>query len=270
MRVLVTGGTGTLGRELLPRLAEAGHDVVALSRRPLPEDTPATRASGDLSTGEGIDDAMRGCDAVVHAATAGFGDRYTLRWAMFHRAEVDVRGTQMLLEAAERMGVSHFLFTSIVGMDRVPHWPNIYRYFKHKLAAERLVRESSTPWTIARFTQLHPLLDQVFKWQFGLPGPVMIVDAPGQPIDPSDAAGVVTSSIRDKPAHDILEFGGPEVLTSREIVEPWCARSGIRRKPHFFSPPGKLGRAMAEGALTCPDSVVGHITWTHWLSLHSN
>jgi nucleoside-diphosphate-sugar epimerase len=268
MRVLVTGGTGKLGRELLPKLARAGHDVVALSRRPLPEDVPATHVRGDLSTGEGVDNAMSGCDAVLHAATGGFGDRYSLRWAVFHRAGVDVRGTQMLLEAAERTGINHFLFTSIVGMDRVPYWPNIYRFFKHKLAAERLVRESSTPWTIARMTQFHPLLDQIFKWQFGSPGPVIVLDAQGQPIDPSEAADAVITYLGRNPTLDVVEVGGPEVLTARDIVNAWTTRSGVDRKAHVYRAPGKMGRAMAEGALTCPDKATGTITWAEWLSFH--
>ena len=266
MRVLVTGGTGNLGRQLLPKLHQAGHEVVALSRRPLPADVPASHAPGDLSTGEGLENALSGCDAVLHAATAGFGDRYTLRWAIFHRSAVDVRGTQMLLEAARRQGTSHFLFTSIVGMDRVPYWPNIYRFFKHKLAAERLVRQSSIPWTIARFTQFHPLLDQIFTWQFGMRSPVIVLDAQGQPIDPSDAADAAISLLEGDPARDLLEFGGPEVLTARAIVDAWTTRRGIDRKTRFYRVPGKLGRAMAGGALTAPEHAISDITWKEWLS----
>ena len=270
MRVLLTGGTGNLGRELLPKLAQAGHDVVTLSRRPLPQGLPGIHVRGDLSTGEGVDEAMSGCDAVVHAATGGFGDRYSLRWAIFHRSTVDVQGTQVLLEAAHRVGISHFLFTSIVGMDRVPYWPNIYRFFKHKLAAERLVRESSMPWTIVRLTPFHPLLDQVFTWQFGLPAPVMVLDTMGQPIDPADAADVVITYLARDPACDVIEVGGPEVLTAREIVDAWTSRKGIDRKARIFRAPGRMGRAMAEGALTCPDNATGHITWTEWLARHTN
>ncbi|MDQ3954775.1 MAG: NAD(P)H-binding protein [Actinomycetota bacterium] len=268
MRVLVTGGTGKLGRALLPKLAQAGHDVVALSRRPLAEDIPADNVRGDLSTGEGLDDAVRSCDVVVHAATGGFGDRYSLRWAIFHQSAVDVGGTRNLLNAAERARVSHFLFTSIVGIDRVPVLPAIYRYFKHKLIAEKLVLASSLPSTTVRLTQFHPLVNQTLEWQSRKPSPMFTPETAGQPIDPSDAADVVISCIGQETAHDVLEFGGPEVLTGREIVEAWCAQRGIQRKPRFFRPPGEMGRAMAEGALTCPHNVAGHITWGDWLSLH--
>lgn len=266
MRVLLTGATGKLGRELLPRLQQVGHDVVALSRRPLPANVLARCVEGDLSTGEGLAEAVRGCDAVVHAATGGFGDRFSLRWAVFHRSQVDVRGTSWLLEAANRAGISHFVFTSIVGIDRVPGFPSIYRYFKHKLAAEQLVRESSGPWTITRLTQFHPLLDQILHWQFRLPGPVVAFDARWQPIDPSDAADATIAHLDLDTTRGVVEVGGPEVLTTREIFEAWTARRGVDRKPRFYRAPGRLGRAMAEGALTTPDAPTGGITWADWLS----
>lgn len=269
MRVLVTGGTGKLGRELLPRVSEVGHEVVALTRRPMSVDAPAQAVRGDLSTGQGIEEAIEGCDAVIHAATSGFGDRYTLSWAIFHRSAVDVGGTRRLLETAQHVGIEHFLFTSIVGMDGVPGWPSIYRYFKHKLAAEALVRDASLQWSIVRLTQFHPLLDQILEWQFRKPGPVFSLEMAGQPIDPSDAADVVTSCLAHGPSKDVLEFGGPQILTGREIVEEWRAQRGVKRKPHHFRAPGKLGRAMAEGALTCPNNIAGRITWHEWLSRHS-
>ena len=266
MRVLVTGATGKLGRELVPKMRDEGHDVVVLTRRPLDAPSNVQQVQGDLATGEGIHEAVRGCDTIVHAATAGFGDTYSLRWAIFHRSAVDVRGTHLLLEAATRVGVSHFVFTSVAGMDRVASWPNIYRYFKHKLAAERLVRESSIPWTIARLTQLHPLLDQIFEWQLRLPGPITVLDAPGQPIDPSDAAEHVITHLGVDPTHDVVEAGGPEVLTARCIADAWTARRGVKHKARVVRAPGKIGRAMAEGALTAPHNAVGTVTWADWLS----
>lgn len=265
MRVLLTGATGKLGRELLPRLSQAGHEVVALTRRTFPPDVPARAVEGDLATGEGLEDATKGCDAIIHAATAGFGDRYSLRWAIFHRSAVDVAGTRRLLEAAARAGIAHVVFTSIVGIDRVPLYPRIYRYFKHKLAAERLVRESSVPSTTLRFTQLYPLVDQVLEWQFGIRGPVLVPETLGQPIDPGDAAEMVIRHV-DQPAGDMVEFGGPQVLTAGEIVQAWKACRRIQRKEHFYRVPGPIGRAFIDGALTCPDRSVGRITWSEWLS----
>lgn len=266
MRVLVTGATGNLGRQLVPKLGDMGHDVVALTRRSLDAAAGVRWVLGDLATGEGIDEATRDCDAVVHAATAGFGDAYNLRWAILHRATVDVHGTSRLLAAAREAGISHLVFPSIVGVDRVPGFASIYRYFKHKLEAERLVRESPIPWTVVRLTQFHPLLNQVFQWQFNLPAPVIVMDAQGQPIDPSDAADEVIQQLAGDAEREVVEVGGPEVLQARELVGTWCTRRGTNRKVHFVRARGKAGRAIAEGALTAPGHAVGTVTWSDWLS----
>ncbi|MGH2808132.1 MAG: SDR family oxidoreductase [Actinomycetota bacterium] len=202
----------------------------------------------------------------MHAATDGFGDRYSLRWAVLHRSDVDVAGTTRLLDAAGRAGARHFIFTSIVGVDRVPGFPTIYRYFKHKIEAERLVRESSLGWTIVRFTQFHPLLDEVLEWQFGRPGPVMTLETLGQPIDPSDAADALVAQLSQAPSRDVVEIGGPEILEAREITDAWKSHRGTDRKVRFLTPPGKMGRALSGGALTTPDNMAGRVTWTEWLA----
>lgn len=110
MRVLVTGGTGRLGRVLVAVLGERGHDVVAASRR-----GPVRL---DLATGEGLDAALEGASVVVHCASAPFRDEQN----------VDVLGTRRLVDAA---GDRHLVYVSIVGIDRVPT-----AYYRAKVAAE--------------------------------------------------------------------------------------------------------------------------------------
>jgi uncharacterized protein YbjT (DUF2867 family) len=100
MEILVTGGTGTLGRVVVERLQERGHVARVLSRR----DGPG-RMVGDLETGAGIAEAVRGVDAVVHAAS---------------RPGHDVVQARVLLDAMRRAEVPHLVFVSIVGVDRVP------------------------------------------------------------------------------------------------------------------------------------------------------
>ena len=102
-RILVTGGTGTLGRLIVPRLRSAGCEVRVASRRS--PDVPL-----DLATGAGLARAVAGCETILHLATGVRG---------LYRAidTVDVLGTQRLLEHAARAGVRHFLYISIVGVD---------------------------------------------------------------------------------------------------------------------------------------------------------
>src|SRR5947207_2701452 len=109
MRVLVTGGTGTLGRPAARRLLERGHEVRVLTRQlspALPGGAAAVR--GDLSTGAGVAQAVERADAVLHAASnTGLG-----------LGRGDVEATRRLLDAALGAGVAHLLYVSIVGIDR--------------------------------------------------------------------------------------------------------------------------------------------------------
>src|SRR5256885_6583047 len=110
MNVLVTGGTGALGRDLVVALRSAGHRVRVMSRRP---GTGADWAQGNLATGKGLDAAVADMEAVVHAGTAA-----AQPWRV--RA-TDVHGTRRLLEAAQRAHVQHLLYLSIVGIGGNPH-----------------------------------------------------------------------------------------------------------------------------------------------------
>src|SRR2546429_7782711 len=99
--ILVTGGTGTLGRLVVPRLRAAGHDVRVLSRT----SRPGEQVAGDLATGVGIDAAVEGTEIVAHCAGTNKGD------------EVKARH---LVDAANRAGTRQLVFISGVGADRVP------------------------------------------------------------------------------------------------------------------------------------------------------
>ena len=124
--VLVTGGSGTLGRYVVGGLRAAGHRVRVLSRRP-----DAGTHQGDLNTGAGVAAAVEGADSVVHAAsdTHRFGRR-------------DVVQTRTLLELIPPE-TAHLLYVSIVGIDAIP-----YGYYRRKLRCEELVSASLVPSTI--------------------------------------------------------------------------------------------------------------------------
>jgi nucleoside-diphosphate-sugar epimerase len=104
-KILVTGGTGSLGCLVVQRLRDAGREVWVLSRSGHPGTIRA-----DLLTGEGLEQAVNGVDAIVHCASSPTKTRGT-----------DVEGTKRLLQAAIRAEISHFVFISIVGVDRNPY-----------------------------------------------------------------------------------------------------------------------------------------------------
>jgi uncharacterized protein YbjT (DUF2867 family) len=134
--ILVTGGTGRLGRRIVRRLREAGSEVRVLTRRRPEAADGIDYFVGDLSTGEGVEAAVDGVVAIVHCATSTRGD---------------VEATGHLVRAASRVGAPHLVYVSIVGIDRIASWG----YPKAKLECERIVAESGLPWTIQRATQFY-------------------------------------------------------------------------------------------------------------------
>ena len=133
--ILVTGGTGTLGRLVVPRLRDAGRDVRVLSRHSRAGGQGIEFVSGDLATGEGIDAAVQGVEIIVHLAGEMKGDEDKARH---------------LVRAASQAGVRHLVYISVVGADRIPVASVIDRamfgYFASKRAAERVVADSGLPW----------------------------------------------------------------------------------------------------------------------------
>ena len=147
--VLVTGGTGRLGRRVVDRLRAEGIEPRVMSR----SGRPGT-IRGDLLTGEAIEAAVRGADTIIHAAQSP--TRESRRTA--------VEGTERLLEIAAGARVSHFVYVSVVGLERVP-----LSYYREKLDAERLVERSGLPWTILRSTQFHEFALSMVRAQNRVP-----------------------------------------------------------------------------------------------------
>src|SRR5690242_7494136 len=103
--ILVTGGTGTLGRHLVPRLQAAGNKIRVLSRSNHEAGMGIEFVSGDLATGEGVEAAVQGIETIVHCAGSSKGDE---------------EKTRNLVQAALGAGVRHLVYISVVGADRVP------------------------------------------------------------------------------------------------------------------------------------------------------
>lgn len=244
--ILVTGGTGLLGRRVVDRLRAAGHDPRVLSRS-----GRVGTVRGDLLTMEGIQPALEGVNTLIHCASS------PLRKAR----QIDVHGTERLLEAARGTGLSHVVFISIVGVDRNPYYP----YFRIKLDTERVVERSGVPWTILRATQFHE-----FVLRFLAPlarGPVAL--APKglllQPVDVSEVAGRLVELALADPAGRVTDLGGPEVRTFADFSRAYLESSGTGKRVVEVPVPGKAARAWRAGAQICPEGDRGEITWKDFL-----
>jgi uncharacterized protein YbjT (DUF2867 family) len=246
--VLVTGGTGTLGREVVARVLDAGQKVRVVSRHARPDDGPAplTAMAVDLRSGEGLDAAVAGVDAIIYCATT---------------ARCDVRAARNLIAAARRASVPRLVYVSIVGVDRVP-----LRYYRAKLEAERLIEQSGLEWTILRTTQFHDLVLCLCKALVRLP--VMIVPAATsvQPIDVREVAGRLVELATTARAGRVPDMGGPQVRSARDLARAYLRASGRHRLVLPVRLPSAVFRGYRQGGHLAPERAVGRATFEEFLA----
>jgi uncharacterized protein YbjT (DUF2867 family) len=244
MRIAITGGTGRLGSQVADELQNRGHEVRILSRK-------APRYRVDLTTGEGLAEALDGCDTVVDASNDPSKSAATTL----------VEGARRLLDAEQAAGIRHHVAVSIVGCERVP-----LDYFRVKAAQERIVEEGPVPWSMVRATQFHEyvatMLDGLGGWHV-LPIPEVLV----QSVACAEVAATVAAVAAGGPKHQRIEVAGPEILDGRELARSWRSITHHRTLLVPLPLPGALGRALRTGALTaaCPD-VRGRTRFSAWLA----
>ena len=145
--ILVTGGTGTLGRLVVRRLGDAGYKVRVLSRRSHAAKDGIEFMTGDLATGEGIEPAVDGAETIVHLAGSARGDEDKTR--------------NLVRATSSQTRLPHLVYISVVGAQRIPIGSRVDRamfgYFASKLAAEKVIEDSGLPWTTLRPTQFYDL-----------------------------------------------------------------------------------------------------------------
>lgn len=244
--ILVTGGTGSLGRLVVASLQSAGIEPRVLSR----SGRPGT-VGGDLLTGEGLDEAVRGVDTVIHCASN----------PLRNARQTDVEGTKRLLGAAMGVGVSHIVYISIVGIDRLQSYP----YYRVKLDAEQVVEDSPVPHTILRATQFYDFLLRAVRFLDRLPVVFVPNGFPTQPIDAGEVAGRLVELALSEPAGRAPDVGGPEVMTMTDAVRAYLEARASRKRALAFRLPGKTARAFRSGALTCPENKYGKTRWEDFL-----
>ena len=255
--ILVTGGTGTLGRLVVARLREAGRTIRVLSRSKRESQHGVEFAIGDLATGEGIESAVEGAEIIVHCAGSAKGD--------------EDKATN-LVRAASRAGAQHLVYISVVGADRIPVVSGVDRamfgYFGSKLAAERAVADSGVPWTTLRATQFHDLSLSTVRQMAKLP----VIPVPAgfrfQPVDAGEVAARLVELALGAPAGLVPDIAGPRVYEMADLVRGYLRASDQRRPIIPIWLPGKAARALRSGANLAPERAVGRRTWEEFLADH--
>ncbi len=246
MDLLVTGGTGRLGRRLLEPLQAAGHSVRRMSRR----GTGPGGVRGDLATGRDLAAAAAGAQVVVHAASDARGNPW----------EVDVAGTRRLVEAVDRDRLQHLVYVSIVGVDRIP-----YGYYRAKYSAEQVLLASGLPVTLLRVTQFHDFVDLLLDT--ARRGPVLPVPMGWrvQPVDVGEVAGHIAELCAAPPTGGVVEFGGPEELSAADLARAWAGARAPGTHVVATPVPGKLSTAFRDGAALTSGGPRGRRTYAQHL-----
>src|ERR687885_514792 len=255
--ILVTGGTGTLGRLVVRRLRGAGCDVRVLSRRGRAAKDGIRFLTGDLATGEGIEPAVDGVAAIVHCAGSNKGDADLTR--------------NLVRAASSQARLPHLVYISVVGAERIPVVSRVDRamfgYFESKRAAERVVADSGLPWTTLRATQFHDLILMVAQQLAKLPVSPVPAGFRVQPVEADEVAARLVELTLGEPAGLVPDMGGPRVYGAAELLRGYLRASKRRRRP--IVPvwlPGKAARVFRNGGNIAPEQAVGYRTWEEFLA----
>jgi len=231
MKLLVTGGTGVIGEGVLPELLARGHSVRLLSRH-AKED--AKQWSGvepfeaSVSDPESLRGAADGCDAILHIAGIVAENPPEVTFA-----NVNVGGTQNMIDEAKRANVQRFLFVSSLGADTGES-----DYHNSKREAELLVQRSGLLWTIIRPGNVYgpgdEVISTILKMVRALPA-VPVIDSGDQEFQPiwhEDLAKLLATAVEHKDiAGQILEAAGPEITTMNDLLQRFgeiTGRSPVR------------------------------------------
>ncbi|MDX3661379.1 SDR family oxidoreductase [Streptomyces sp. ID05-26A] len=204
MRIVVIGGTGLIGSQVVKRLGEHGHDAV-----------PASPNSGvNTLTGEGVEEVLKGADVLVDVSNSpSFADDDVMNFF--------TTATTNLTKAAAEAGVGHYVALSIVGTDELPE----SGYLRAKVAQEKLIQESGLTYSIIRATQFFEFAGAIAN-SAELDGAVHLPHGGVQPIAASDVAAVVGRTAATEPVNGVLEIGGPEEFT----MDGWIRTVLTQRK----------------------------------------
>jgi len=188
MKIVVIGGTGLIGSQVVKQLQNSGHEVLAAS----------PNSGVNTLTGEGLNEALQGANVVVDVSNSpSFDDEPVMHFFK--------TSNENLLPAEKKAGVQHHIALSVVGTQKL----QASGYFRAKQVQEDMIKASGIPYTIVHATQFFEFAGGVLQMSMA-DGKVVLPDANIQPIASKDVAAFVAQTALAQPANKILEIGGPD------------------------------------------------------------
>ena len=247
MKIVVIGGTGLIGSKLVNKLREHGHEAIAAS----------PNSGVNTLTGEGLAEVLKGASAAVDVSNSP-------NWEDAAVLNFFETSTRNLLSYEAAAGVKHHVALSVVGTQRLSE----SGYFRAKIAQEKLIKESSIPYSIVHATQFFEFLKGLADISM-VGGKVHVPPVFFQPMAADDVATAVGKIAVGQPVNGVVEIAGPEqfrldelvrrrlatLKDSREVVaDPNALYSGARINDKTLLPEknARLGETRFETWLTQP------------------
>jgi uncharacterized protein YbjT (DUF2867 family) len=249
IKIVVIGGTGLIGSKVVTQLSEQGYEVI-----------PASPASGVNSlTGDGLAEVLEGASVVVDVSNSpSFEDAAVMEFFQ--------TSTRNLLTYEAATGVGHHVALSIVGSDRLPD----SGYMRAKVAQEKLIKESSVPYSIVRATQFFEFLKRIAD--SATEGNTVRLPSVGfQPLAADDVASVVAKVAVGSPLNAIVEVAGPEQFRFDEFISRGLNASQDPREVIADPHARYFGTELSERSLVPSDgALLGETRFEDWLGQSAN
>lgn len=243
MKFAVIGGTGLIGSQVVENLNAAGHRAV-----------PHSLSTGvDVITGQGLEAAVAGADAVINLTNSPTFDEASLA---FFRTSMN-----NLLAASEKAGVAHFVILSIVGVDEVPDLD----YYRAKVLQEDILKAGPIPYSIVRATQFMEFMDATLSMTTD-GDTVRLPPTPIQPIAAADVSGIVAEVAAGGPLNDVIDIAGPDVYPLDELGRLTLTAKNDGRSVVTDDTAGMFAAVHGDVLTARGDARIAPTPYTDWLS----
>jgi uncharacterized protein YbjT (DUF2867 family) len=245
MKIVVIGGTGLIGSKLVTKLGELGHQAI-----------PASPNFGvNAVTGEGLAEVLDGASVVVDVSNSPSFEADAVM-------EFFTTSTRNLLDHEGRSGIGHHVVLSVVGTDRLSE----SGYFRAKQTQEKLIKESSIPYSIIRATQFFEFVkgiaDAATEGNTVRLSPALI-----QPIAADDVVGAVAKIATGSPLNATVEIAGPEQFHLDELIRKGLTARNDPREVVADPNARYFGAELSERTLVADDeAVLSETRFEDWIN----
>jgi uncharacterized protein YbjT (DUF2867 family) len=244
-KIVVIGGTGLIGSKVVTKLRAQGHEVVAAA--------PSTGVNS--LTGEGLAEVLKNASVVVDVSNSpSFAEKAVMEFFQ--------TSTRNLLSHEAVAGVGHHVALSVVGTERLSNVP----YMRAKIVQERLIKESSIPYSIVQATQFFEFVSMIAD-SATVGNTVRVPPAFIQPIAAEDVANTVARVAAGAPLNGTIETAGPERFRFDDLIRQSLRASNDPREVFTDQQARYFGGEVGELALVpSGEALPGEIRFEDWLS----